>query len=95
MTSPSDFTYWLMGLYEISAGAPGDPTKIGFTPAQAQIILDHLNLTMTKVTPNRSALQAFLDAEVVPGGPRSSKPKPKRSSRPSPTYCAGLDTKLC
>jgi len=47
--SPQDFAYWLQGAFEVSP----EMLEKGMTPEQVQTIQDHLNLVITKVTPNR------------------------------------------
>lgn len=44
--SPENFVYWLQGYLEIQ-----DPSKI--TKYKVQIIQDHIDLVLTKVTPDR------------------------------------------
>lgn len=46
---PKAFAYWLWGLFELST-PDADPAKLGFTPAQAAMIKEHLQLVFTKVT---------------------------------------------
>lgn len=46
----SEFAWWLHGFTEITHGAQP-------TPAQWQTIVDHLDLTFNKVTPNRFGSQ--------------------------------------
>ena len=48
--TPENFAYWLQGYLELSG------TK-DFTPAQVQIVKDHLALVLNKKTPERSYLQ--------------------------------------
>jgi hypothetical protein len=55
------FAYWLQGFAEIHGGAP--------TPAQWEVIKDHLNLVFNKVTPNRNVApnQPFAPYPPFPG----------------------------
>ena len=48
---PLSFAYWLQGLFELTQGdASSDPRIKGFTPAQAKLIAEHLDLVFNKVT---------------------------------------------
>ncbi len=43
------FAYWLHGLFELST-PQADPTRVGFTPEQAAVIKEHLELVFHKTT---------------------------------------------
>lgn len=44
--TPRDFVYWLQGYFELTPG------EQGLSPEQVKVIKDHLQLVMTKVTPD-------------------------------------------
>lgn len=52
---PTSFAFWLNGVFELST-PEADPRKVGFTPEQATIIHDHLQLVLVKKTPDRITL---------------------------------------
>lgn len=52
--TPTDLVFWLWSSFELANPAT-DPRKVGFTPEQAAVIADHLQMVLTKVTPDRAA----------------------------------------
>ncbi len=59
-----EFCRWLQGFFEIEgAGRAGPPT---LTPAQLQVVKDHLQLVFTKATPRRDGVTAgWVEGDVV------------------------------
>lgn len=83
--SPEAFCYWLHGLFEI-----GDAKTLD--AKQVKIIKDHLDLVFSKVTPDRTSLQAALDAtpivDLLKSPSKSRRPGTARLCRLQPaTYC--------
>lgn len=93
MTQES-FQYWLWGLFEITEGSEQDPCQTGLTPAQAQIIKDHLKLTFSKVTPQRAPRPTVFpeyDPFKTEEGRLCSNIVPKEASEA--TYCSSSPEK--
>jgi hypothetical protein len=91
--TPEAFAYWCAGLFEMTEGTVADPLKVGLTPAQVQVLKDHLDLTLTKVTPDRAKPTRAPWPSILPqGGAGGTIHLPSQ-----PTYCAPIDgsNKLC
>lgn len=92
MTNES-FVFWLHSTFEL-AHLSTDPRKVGFTALQAQIISDHLDLVLEKITPDRTA------AIPKPGRPSRSVILPRdaeycgRGGR-GDRLCSDEDMKIC
>jgi len=61
--TPEAFAYWLRGALELNP----EMLEKGMTPEQVQTVEDHLNLVLTKVTPDRFEEKTKIDTPDVPG----------------------------
>lgn len=62
--NPTDLSYWLAGLFEMTEGTPSDPLVVGLSPQQVRVLKDHLDLCLTKVTPTRGPRPVVRDAPI-------------------------------